>query len=127
MKKGDKIASILIISLIIISTLSVFSYKQYIKSSHHTAVIKQDGKIIKTIDLNNVKKDEKIKVSYTGNHFNTVEVAPGKIRISDADCPDKICVKTGWISEPGQSSVCLPHKLIINIEGKNAKFDQISN
>ncbi len=127
MKKGDKIAAVLILGLIVISAISVFLYKQHIKSSHHIAVIKQDGKIIKTIDLNAIKEKQEIKIPYDGDHFNLVEVIPGKIRIKDADCPDKICVKTGWISEPGQSSVCLPHKLMINIEGKNAKFDQISS
>lgn len=126
MKKGDKIAGLFIISLIIISSLSVFLYKQHIKSYHHSAIIKQDGKVIKTIDLNNVKKDEKFNITYK-NHFNTIEIAPGKIRISEADCPDKICVKTGWISEPGTSAVCLPHKLIISIEGKNSKIDGITN
>lgn len=127
MKKGDKIAAILIIALIAISAISVFLYKQHIKSSHHIANIKQDGKVIKTIDLDTVKEAQEIRVPYNGNHFNVIEVLPGKIRIKDADCPDKVCVKTGWISEPGQSSVCLPHRLMITIEGKNAKVDQISS
>ncbi len=127
MKKGDKIAAILIAILIIISAASVFFYKQYIKSSHHVAVIKQDGKVLKTIDLNKIKQSQKIKITYKDKNFNMVEVEPGKIRFEDADCPDKICVKTGWISEPGQTSVCLPHRLMIKIEGNNAQFDQISN
>ncbi|AKN34060.1 membrane protein [Clostridium carboxidivorans P7] len=127
MKKGDKIAAVLIIALIVVSAISVFLYKQHIKSSHHIASIKQDGKVIKTIDLDTIKEKQEIKVPYNGNHFNIIEILPGKIRIKDADCPDKICVKTGWISEPGQSSVCLPHRLMITIEGKNAKVDQISS
>ncbi|NMM61333.1 NusG domain II-containing protein [Clostridium sp. P21] len=127
MKKGDKIAAILIVTLIIISVISVFLYKQHIKGSHRIATIKQNGKIIKTIDLNAIKENQEIKITYDGNHYNIVEIVSDKIRIKDADCPDKICVKNGWISEPGQSSVCLPHKLIISIQGKNSKFDQITS
>lgn len=35
--------------------------------------------------------------------------------MTDADCGDKTCVKTGSIKETGQSIVCLPHRLVITI------------
>lgn len=127
MKKGDKIAAMIIVGLIIISAIGVFVYKQYSKGSHHIAVIKQDGKIIKTIDLNEVTEKSQIKIPYKDEDFNTIEVEPGRIRFIDADCPDKVCIKTGWLSEPGQTAVCLPHKLMININGKNSSYDQISS
>ncbi|MEY7999485.1 NusG domain II-containing protein [Clostridium sp. Mt-5] len=127
MKKGDKIAAIAILILIISSFIGVFSYKLYVKGYHKIAVIKQDGKIINTIDLDKVKGKQQFRIKYDTSHFNLVEVEKGKIRIVDADCPDKICVKTGWISEPGGSIVCLPHKLIINIQGNNSKYDELSS
>lgn len=127
MKKGDKIVAILIIALIVVSSIGVFAYRQFSKGSHKVAVIKQDGKIIKTMDLSKVKVKNQFRISYNNSHFNLIEVEPGRIRIIDADCPDKVCVKTGWISEPGQTAVCLPHKLIIGIEGTNANYDQISS
>lgn len=127
MKKGDKIAAIVIITLIIFSAIGVFAYKQYSKGSHRIAVIKQDGKVIKTIDLNEIKQKTEIKIPYKDKDFNTIEIEPGKIRFIDANCPDKICVKTGWISEPGQTSVCLPHKLMISIMGNNSSYDELSS
>ncbi|MEY8762249.1 MULTISPECIES: NusG domain II-containing protein [Clostridium] len=127
MKKGDKIIAICIFILIASSIIGVFSYKLHVKGSHKIAVIKQEGKIISTIDLDSVKIRKQFKLKYRTSHFNIVEVENGRIRISEADCPDKICVKTGWISKPGQSIVCLPHKLIIKIEGKNSQYDEISN
>lgn len=128
MKKGDKIAALLIAGLIIISIVGVFSYKQYVKGSHRIAVIKQEGKIIKTIDLSSSKEKQQFKIPYNnGANYNLVEVESGKIRFVDADCPDKVCVKTGWISEPGDSAVCLPHKTIITIQGNNEDYDQVSS
>ncbi|KZL94255.1 NusG domain II-containing protein [Clostridium magnum] len=127
MKKGDKIAAMIIIGLIIISAIGVFVYKQYSKDSHHIAVIKQDGEIIKTIDLNEVTEKSQIRIPYKDEDFNTIEVEPGRIRFIDADCPDKVCIKTGWLSEPGQTAVCLPHKLMIKINGKDSSYDQISS
>ncbi len=127
MKKGDKIAAILILILIITSFAGVFIYRSHVKGSHKIAIIKQDGKILNTIDLTKVTTKKQITVKYNKSHYNVIEIETGKIRIKDADCPDKICVKTGWISEPGQSIICLPHELIIKIEGNNSKYDDISS
>lgn len=45
----------------------------------------------------------------------TVEVKDGRVRISEADCPDKICEKTGFISSPLQTIVCLPNRISVRI------------
>lgn len=126
MKKGDKITSIIVILIITVSIIGVFTYKNFKSGPEKIALIKQDGKVIKTIDLNKIKYKQKFIVKYKSSNFNKIEIENGKIAITDADCPDKICVKTGWISEPGQSIVCLPHKLIIEIEGKNSNYDDIT-
>lgn len=46
---------------------------------------------------------------------NVIEVQAGKVRVSEADCPNQDCVEQGWISKAGQQIVCLPHKLVVNI------------
>lgn len=46
---------------------------------------------------------------------NVIEVQAGKVRVSEADCPNQDCVDQGWISNAGQQIVCLPHKLVVNI------------
>lgn len=50
-----------------------------------------------------------------GEYGVTVEVKSGKVRIAEADCPDKICEKTGFISSPMQTIVCLPNKISVRI------------
>lgn len=125
MKKGDKIVSIAIIALLLISCSGVLYYKYMVQGSQRIAVIKKDGKIINSYDLKKVKGRVEIKIESEKNHFNVVEVEPNRIRILDADCPDKLCIKTGWISQPSQSVVCLPHKLMITIQGKNNSVDSV--
>lgn len=51
---------------------------------------------------------------------NVIEVQSGKVRVSEADCPNQDCVDQGWISNAGQQIVCLPHKLVVNITDKDA-------
>lgn len=45
-----------------------------------------------------------------------VEIKDGKVRVTEAPCPDKICVQRGWISKKGQQIICVPNQLIISIE-----------
>lgn len=126
MKKGDKILLSLIGILFLISFL-FYSYNRiYKKDNNLTAVIKQNNKIIKRISLNKVDKNEKFKVFYNKKDFNTIELQKGKIRFCDANCHDKICVKSGWLSKSGDIAVCLPHRLSIKIEGNNQEVDDVS-
>ena len=50
-------------------------------------------------------------------------VEPGRIRVESADCPDKVCVNQGYISDGTVPIACLPHKLIIRIEGGDSGLD----
>jgi len=37
--------------------------------------------------------------------------------VSASDCPTQDCVRTGAISRPGQSIVCLPEQVIVKLVG----------
>ena len=51
----------------------------------------------------------------TDKGTNEVEVKGGRVRVNDADCPNRDCVGQGWIDRAGQQIVCLPHELWIEI------------
>ncbi|MFD3157151.1 NusG domain II-containing protein [Haloimpatiens sp. FM7330] len=123
MKKGDKIILLIIGITLIISSVGIYIYRSSYKNAEAIAVIKQDGKVIKTICLDKINKSEKIKIPYKEDFYNVVLVEKGRIRFSDANCPDKICVKSGWLSKPGDNAACLPHRLMIKIEGKKQVDD----
>lgn len=42
----------------------------------------------------------------------------GRIRVLESDCPRHICIHSGWISNPGQTIVCVPNKTIIEVKGR---------
>ena len=54
---------------------------------------------------------------------NTVVVEGGRVRVSQADCPDQVCVNQGWISDGTVPIVCLPNQLIVQIEGGGNQLD----
>ncbi len=47
------------------------------------------------------------------------EVKDGAIRFVEADCPDKICEKAGFLSKMGETAACLPRETILVIVGGN--------
>ena len=51
------------------------------------------------------------------NGSNTLVIENGEAWVSEANCPDKLCMGFGKISRNGQIIVCLPNKLIVTIEG----------
>ena len=53
----------------------------------------------------------------TGRGTNLLVIQDGKAKVTEADCPDRLCVNQKAISYQGESIICLPHKLTVTIEG----------
>lgn len=114
-KKMDIV--IIAVLLIISFTPHLIFFKTSQKSSKNNyAIIKVDGKIHKKIDLSKVKKSEKVNLNLP-NGKNTLLIKNNSIQMKSANCNDALCVKQGNISKVGQTIICLPHKLIIEIKG----------
>jgi len=80
------------------------------------ATITIAGKVIQTIDLDPARDKKIIQIAGRVGPA-TVEVADGKIRMLEANCPKQICVKQSWIQSPGSTIVCLPGEIIIHVDG----------
>ncbi|EJO5346289.1 NusG domain II-containing protein [Clostridium botulinum] len=129
MKKGDKVILYIISVILALSIISIIFFKFFVKSENAVAIIKQDGKVIERIDLSKVEKKRQLKINYNHNGhkgYNIIEIDKGSIKFIDANCPDKICVKSGTLTKPGETAACLPHKLIIAIEKNDNSVDEVS-
>lgn len=86
-----------------------------------TLEVRQDNKIILTLPLseNTVKT-----IPWKDGGRNTFSVQGGAVTMTEADCGDHTCVKTGTISKAGESIVCLPHRLVLQIKAGSADSKQ---
>ncbi len=84
--------------------------------SEIVAVISINGKEERRITLSESTKHETFTLHPAKGQYNIIEVDGTRIRDKEDNSPDQVAVKTGWISKPGQTSVCLPHKMIIEIQ-----------
>lgn len=47
--------------------------------------------------------------------ISRIEILGGKVRITEASCRNRICLREGWVSRG--VIVCLPNKLVIKVGG----------
>lgn len=107
---------VIILPCLLIVGLILLWYNQQ-PSAAGIAVVEKEGKEVCRIDLGKQKKEEIINV---GGKMNVkLKVEPGAISFYRSDCPDKTCIRTGKISKPGQSAVCLPGKVSVRIVSGN--------
>ncbi len=62
----------------------------------------------------------------TAHGSNVLHIEDGRVRITEADCPNQDCVEKGAISRQGQIILCLPHKLSVTITEEGGGPDAIS-
>lgn len=88
-----------------------------------------DGEVYGTYDLNpSGGKAQKIEIEKDGVVTNILVIEEGKADVTEADCPDKLCVNQKAISATGETIVCLPNKVVVEVIGdaEDADFDTIA-
>ena len=82
------------------------------------ALVTVDGGVYGEFPLS---EDTVVSVDELLGH-NTIVISRGQVCISEADCPDRYCVKHSAVSKIGETIICLPHKLVVEIKsyGKGA-------
>lgn len=115
MTKGVKIILICVIAVFAISAvLSLYFLRP---SNSKNVVIIRDNEVLYSFDLSTAE-NQTIRIDYESGGYNIVDIENGEIRISEADCPDKTCVKTGTLKSEEIPVVCLPHHLILRFSDK---------
>lgn len=106
---GDKL---LFVSLLLL-TVYIFKITYTGRKEGSTVVINVNNKEFGRFPL---KTDRHIAVEGPIGVTDVV-IKDGKVGITNSPCPNKMCVKFGWINHVGRVSVCLPNKVVIKIIG----------
>lgn len=113
MKKGD--FAIIIVLVIAAITGSIYMFIRGNQSGSKYIVITHDQEVIERFKFTN-----DYKTTYRFEHdgeYNVIYVEDGKVWIEEANCNNQVCVYEQPIKLVGQAIVCLPHKLIVEIQG----------
>ena len=109
---------IIVLTLILAGSIQV-THLYMNKDAGKYVNIYKDAKLYTSLKINENKTIE-IK---DNDEYNIIVVENGKVYMKDANCNDKICVKTGKIYGAGQSIICLPHKIVVEISGEKKGID----
>lgn len=80
-----------------------------------TAEVYQDGRLVRAIQLGELTSP--VDFELDGLYHDKLLAERGRIRFEWADCPDKTCVHTGWLTRAGQSAACLPNRVLVKLVG----------
>lgn len=79
-----------------------------------TAIVRTADGSERSLPLGPEREAADIPMESGGYHY-IIRVEPGRIRVLEADCPDRVCVVTGWLSRPGQIAACVPGRLLVRL------------
>lgn len=118
MKKNDyKLMAVVIGAAILLFAVATLMEK----GNKNVIEVKVDGVVRGRYSLS---EDREVELNGT----NHLVIQDGKADITDAKCPDKVCVKQKPISKTGESLVCLPNKVIVTVvEGEENELDGVAN
>lgn len=107
---------ILIFVVLILCFLIIFIPRFFSSDNSKDAVILLGGEEIYRVSLTTSEDRTFILDEVPGMEF---EIKDHKIGVIHSDCPDKVCVRTGFIDKSTQVIVCLPNRITVKIVDKN--------
>ncbi|MGI5878586.1 MAG: NusG domain II-containing protein [Christensenellales bacterium] len=120
-KNGDRFVAVVTAALLLAAGAATLIARA--DAGDPAAIVIVDGAAVDTVGLRDAQAGERVYASAFGTC--TVAFEPGRVRIAAADCPDQVCVDTGWISRPGQAAVCVPNRIAVVVRGERAEVDAV--
>ncbi|MBZ0104557.1 MAG: NusG domain II-containing protein [Sulfuricella denitrificans] len=85
-------------------------------------IIRSGGKIVTETDLT---RNHDFEISGPlGTTLITVENR--RVRVTRDPSPRQYCVKQGWLSRAGESALCLPNQVSVELIGADRAYDSLS-
>lgn len=114
MKKQD---GILIFVLLIMAAVFFFGYRLWNRESPEEVVVYVGEQEYARFSI---REEEEFLIE-TEKGINQLIIRDGKADVTEASCPDKICVHQSPISQTGETIVCMPNRVIVTIEQASQK------
>ena len=113
--KANYTRDLILVAVLLVAALALFFVMRSLQArdtgTGAQAVVTVDGKEIGRYPL---KKNGTFPLN---GGTNILVVENGEAWVSEANCPDKVCMGMGKISRNGEFIACLPNRLLVVVEG----------
>lgn len=112
---------LLIIVILVVAGLAFLLHEVIGAKGANCVTVKVNGVIEGVYSL---AQDQEIEIN---DGSNILVIKNGKADMTEADCPDKLCVKQKAVSKNHESIICLPNKVIVEVDSsENSEFDAVT-
>ncbi len=123
MKNGLKKKDwILIVVILCVAGLAVLVRTFVGAAGANRVIVKREGAIEGIYSLS---EDREVEIN---GGTNLLQIKNGEASMVQADCPDQLCVHQKPVSLNHESIICLPNRVVVEVEsGANREFDAVTN
>ena len=113
-KKFFKKNDLILIGLLIGILAVILIVLAVTKTGGNTVTVSVDGQVKESFPLS---QDREYVIDGYNGGTNTLVIENGSAYVKDSSCPDHLCEKMGKINLVGQSVICLPNRVTVEITG----------
>ncbi|MCR4947349.1 MAG: NusG domain II-containing protein [Lachnospiraceae bacterium] len=124
------IRDVVVLILLVAGCFCAFFVRGITKEAGNYVVVSVSGEEVTRVPLDSAPG---VSIDITGagsdKPTNVLHIENGRAYMTQADCPDGLCMRQGAISHVNESIVCLPNKVVVYIEGaeeSDADIDAVS-
>ena len=103
---------ILMIGIIVVLCLVAMAVISAQREAGGQVNIHQNGELVDTFPLN---EDRSIRYEAVGGGYNIVTIKDWTVSVTEASCPDQVCVRHGKTNQTADPIVCLPNSLVVEV------------
>ncbi len=109
--KHDILLIAALLCLVLVAALLLF----LLRTPGDTVTVTVDGRLYGEYSL---AENRSVEIR-SGDRYNLLIIADGSAYVSRASCPDGICAAHRPVSHDGESIICLPNKVVIEVHTQN--------
>ncbi|MBE6694175.1 MAG: NusG domain II-containing protein [Ruminococcaceae bacterium] len=112
---------IILISALLLTVLIAALALFLLRVKGDTVTVSVDGKLFGEYSLG----DARVVEIQSGDGYNILVIEDGKAYIRQASCPDGICSSHRPIGHGGESIICLPNKVVIEVHTQDQRTPDV--
>ncbi len=104
-----------ILGLLLLGALALFVFSRSPKGV--VAVVERNGEEALRQELSQLEEEKEVELEGENGIRLRLLFSPTGAAVLSSQCPDKVCVHAGKLTQAGEAAVCLPAKVVLRLEG----------